>query len=96
MPTAKTTKKTTAKSSEKSSKKTETFETEGKDLVKIIKEIIHQGNIRKITIFDKTGKEIVVLPLTISVLGVVIAPPLAVISLIAALVTDCSVKVEKK
>jgi hypothetical protein len=80
----------------KSNPKTETFKVNGEDLLKKVKELIHEGNIRKITIKDKSGKTIVELPLTIGVAGALIAPALAAVGAVAALVTECSITVERK
>ena len=77
-------------------KKTESFRVSGEDLLKKVKELIHQGNIRKITIEDKTGKAILIFPLTIGVVGAVLAPPLAAIGAIAALLTECTIRVERE
>jgi hypothetical protein len=76
--------------------KTETFKVNGEDLLKKVKQIIHEGNIRQISIEDKTGKTILIFPLTIGVVGTVLAPPLAAIGALAALLTECSIKVERK
>jgi hypothetical protein len=76
--------------------KEETFQVNGDELLKKVKQLIHEGNIRKITIKDKDGKTLVVLPLTIGVVGAVLAPPLAAVGAIAALVTECSITVERQ
>ena len=76
-------------------KKEESFKVKGEDLLKKIKELINEGNVRKITIKDKDGKILIVLPLTIGVVGAVIAPVLAAVGAIAALVTECTISVEK-
>ncbi len=81
---------------ESSTKKEETFEISGENLIKKVKELIKEGNVRKITILDKNGKEIIVIPLTIGVVGALLAPSLAAIGAIAALVTECSIKVERE
>ena len=78
-----------------SQKKRETFEIRGEELVKKVKELIREGNVRRITILDKKGKEIIVVPLTIGVVGALLAPPLAAIGAIAALVTECTIRVER-
>ena len=83
----------TAKKS--SAKKEEVFKIKGEDLLKKVKEIIKEGNVRKITILNKTGKEIVVIPLTIGIVGALLAPPLAAVGAIAALVAECTIKVER-
>ncbi len=76
-------------------KKEETFRTSGEDLLKKVKELIREGNVRRITILNKEGKEIISMPLTIGVVGALIAPPLAAVGAVAALVTDCTIKVER-
>jgi hypothetical protein len=76
--------------------KSETYNVKGEELLKRVKELIHEGNIRKITIKDKKGKEIVQFPLTFGVVGTLLAPALAAIGAIAALVTECSITVERK
>jgi hypothetical protein len=77
-------------------KREETFKVDGDILLKRVKELIKEGNVRKITIKDKSGKEIIVLPLTLGVVGAVIAPPLAAVGAIAALITECSITVERE
>jgi hypothetical protein len=76
-------------------KKEESFSVKGEDLLKKVKEIIKEGNVRKITIKDKTGKDLIVLPLTLGVVGAVFAPALAAVGAIAALVAECSITVER-
>lgn len=76
-------------------KKRESFHIHGDQLLAKIKELINEGNVRKITIKDKSGKTIVVLPLTIGVVGALLAPMLAAVGAIAALVTECTVSVER-
>jgi hypothetical protein len=71
------------------------YRVRGEELLKKIKELIAEGNIRKITIKNKEGTPIIVLPLTIGVVGAVIAPALAAVGAIAALVTDCTISVER-
>lgn len=77
-------------------KKEETFTVRGEDLLKKVKELLHEGNVRRITILDKDGKEIIAFPLTIGIVGALIAPALAAVGAIAALVTECTIKVERK
>ncbi len=76
--------------------KEETFNTTGDDLLKKVKQLIHEGNIRKITIKDKEGKTMVEFPLTVGVVGAVLAPVLAAVGAIAALVTECTIAVERR
>jgi hypothetical protein len=76
--------------------KEETYKVKGEDLIGKVKQLIHEGNIRKISIKDKEGKTIVELPLTVGVVGAVIAPALAAVGAIAALVTECTITVERR
>jgi hypothetical protein len=68
----------------------------GEDLLRKVKEIIAEGNVRRITIKDKAGKSIVELPLTIGVVGAALAPVLAAVGAVAALVTECTITVERQ
>lgn len=77
-------------------KKTETFKVNGEDLLKKFKELVHEGNVRKITIKDKKGKDLIVFPLTIGVVGTIIAPVFAAVGAIAALVAECTITVERE
>lgn len=74
----------------------ESFTIHGENLLKKIKELIKEGNIRKITIYDKAGKELMVFPLTIGVAGVVVAPVLAAVGALAALIGECTISVERE
>lgn len=73
----------------------ETFIVNGENLLKKIKEIIADGNVTKISISDKSGKEIMSFPVTIGVVGVVFAPIFAAVGALAALLTECKITVEK-
>lgn len=77
-------------------KKTEEFKVDGEDLLKKVKALIAEGNVRRITIRSKEGKSIAEFPLTVGVVGAVLALPLAAIGTIAALVTECSIIVERE
>lgn len=77
-------------------KHTEEFKVNGEDLLKKVKDIINEGNVRKITVKNKEGKTIVELPLTIGVVGAALAPFLAAVGAIAALVTECTIVVERE
>lgn len=75
---------------------TEEFKVDGEDLLKKVKSLIAEGNIRRIIIRNKDNKSIVELPLTVGVVGAVLAPPLAAVGAIAALVTECTIVVERE
>ena len=74
----------------------ETFSINGEQLLKKIKELIAEGNVRKIIIKDKSGKELMTFPLTIGVVGAVLAPILAAVGALAALIGECTISVERE
>lgn len=76
--------------------KKESFRVSGENLLKKVKEVIQEGNVRRIIIKDKKGKSIVEFPLTIGVVGAVIAPILAAVGAIAALIGECTISVERE
>ena len=76
--------------------KTDSFVVDGEELLKKVKQIIHEGNVRKITIETKEGKSLLVIPLTLGVVGAVLVPILAAVGALAALVTECKIKVERE
>ncbi|MBP7733617.1 MAG: DUF4342 domain-containing protein [Caldisericia bacterium] len=75
---------------------TQEFQVSGEQLVNKVKSIINEGNIRRIIIKNEDGKVIVEFPVTIGVVGVLLAPWLAALGAIAALVTKCTIIVEKE
>lgn len=77
-------------------KATEEFTVNGEELVAKVKALINEGNIRRIIIKDVEGKTLVEFPLTIGVIGAVLAPILAAVGAIAALVTKCTIVVERR
>lgn len=74
---------------------TETVEVKGDDLLGKIKEIVHEGNVRRITITDKEGHRLMEIPLTVGVVGVVLLPVFAAVGALAALVAECTIEVER-
>ena len=80
--------------------RTEEFRVDGEQLLAKIKELVRQGNIHRIIIKSKEGKSLLELPLTAGVTGAaalaLFAPVLAAVGAIAALVTECSVVVERE
>lgn len=73
----------------------ETFKVNGEDLVKKVKEIINEGNVRRIIIQNKEGKTLMEFPVTIGVVGVLLAPAAAALGALAALVGECTILVVK-
>ena len=74
----------------------ESFTLHGENLLKKVKELINEGNIRKITIHEKDGKELMSFPLTLGVVGAALLPVFAAIGVIAALISECSITVERE
>jgi hypothetical protein len=91
---AKQTKKNS--SSKKDSSTNEQFKVYGHEMVKKIKELIKEGNIRRIIIKDEKGKIMMEIPVTFAVVGAVFAPILAALGALAALMTKCTIEVERK
>lgn len=77
-------------------KKQEEFKVNGDELIKKVKEIIREGNARAIIIKNEEGKEIIQVPLTIGAVGALLAPPLAAVGAVAALLTKCTIVVVKR
>jgi hypothetical protein len=77
-------------------KKNEEMKVSGEQLLAKVREIIQEGNVRRITIKDKANNVILSIPITIGVIGAVIAPILAAVGAVAALVTECTISVERK
>ena len=77
---------------------TEKFTVSGKDVLEKVKQLIHEGNIRRVRLIHE-GKTIIDIPLTIgataSMITIMAAPLLAAIGAFAALVTECTIEVEK-
>jgi Domain of unknown function (DUF4342) len=66
----------------------------GSELLATIKNVIHEGNVRRITI-EHDGHSIAEFPLTFGVVGAALAPALAAIGAIAALVAECTIEIER-
>jgi hypothetical protein len=83
---------------EKTSEKTtrEEFKVAGHEILAKVKELIKEGNARRIIIKNEKGVTLIELPLTFGAVGVVLAPALAAIGALAALVANCTIVVEKK
>lgn len=75
--------------------RTEEFHVNGEEMVARIKELIRQGNIRRVMIKDRDGKVLMEFPLTYGVVGAALAPTLAAVGAIAALVLEATIAVEK-
>lgn len=76
------------------SNRTEEFKVSGEALLQQVKEIVHQGNVRRITIKDKDGVTLFEVPLTAGVVGAVLVPVWAAIGAVAALAASYTITVE--
>jgi len=77
-------------------KKTEEFVVSGESLLAKVKELINEGNVRRIVIKNKDNETLVEFPVTIGVVGAVFAPILAAVGALAALVAECKIIVERR
>ena len=75
--------------------RTEEFCVNGGEIVDKIKEIIHEGTARRILLKDAEGKTFLEIPLTVGVVGAVVAPVLAAVGAVAALASNLTIVVEK-
>ncbi len=75
--------------------RTEEFKLSGDELVAKVKELVREANIRRVAIKNEEGKTLIDIPLTVGVVGALVAPQLAALGAIAALVTHGSIVVEK-
>jgi CBS domain-containing protein len=66
------------------------------DLIEKVKEILHEANVTRIIVKDEKGKVLLEIPTTIGIVGALLAPWLAALGVIAAMVTNCKVIVEKR
>ena len=92
------TKKTTKATEPASTKKEETIEeikVIGGQLVDKVKELVKEGNIRRI-IIKKEEKVLMEIPLTFAVIGVALAPILAAVGALAALISECTLQIERE
>ncbi len=74
----------------------EEFTVSAKDLDQKIRELLHEGNVTRVIVKDERGSVLLEIPVTIGVIGAVIAPWLAALGVIAALVTNCRIVVERR
>ena len=73
----------------------ESIKTEGENVVEKLKQLIHEGNVRRVVI-QHQGRTVAEFPLTAGVVGAVLAPVLAAIGAIVALLKDCTIQVERE
>ncbi len=76
--------------------RTEQFRISGDELLAKVRELVHEGNVRRIIIRNDQGHTLVELPLTVGVIGAALLPVLAAVGAIAAIATDCELVVERR
>jgi integral membrane sensor domain MASE1 len=74
---------------------TEEFQVTGEELLSKVKELVHEGNIRRVVIRNQDGHTLIDIPLTFGVLGALVSPQLAAIGAVAALLGKGTILVEK-
>jgi len=75
--------------------RTEELKVTGEELLATVKELLRQGNIRRIAVKNREGKVLIEIPLTLGVVGTLLIPTLAALGAIAALVAECSIVIER-
>jgi len=68
----------------------------GEQAVETVKNLVKEGNVRRITVKNSAGETVLSIPLTIGVVGVAIAPMLAAIGAVASLMTECTLSIERE
>lgn len=72
------------------------FKVKGEDLMRKIREIIDEGNVNRIIIKNESGKVYLEIPVTLGVIGALIAPVLAAVGALAALAADFTIEVIRR
>ena len=72
----------------------ETFKAEGENVVEQVKQIVHEGNVRRVVV-KHDGRKVAEFPLTAGVVGAVLAPVLAALGALVALMKDCTIEIER-
>ena len=72
----------------------ETFKAEGENVVEKVKQVVHEGNVRRVVVKHQ-GRKVAEFPLTAGVVGAVLAPVLAAIGAFVALMKDCTIAIER-
>jgi len=74
----------------------EEFSVSAEDLIKRVKELIHEGNVTRIIVKNEEGKTLLEIPATVGVIGAILAPWMAALGVVAALATRCTIVVERR
>ena len=76
--------------------KREEFSVSSDNLIERVKDLLHEGNVTRIIVKDDKGKVLLEIPASVGLVGIIIAPWLAALGVIAALATNCTMVVERK
>jgi hypothetical protein len=72
------------------------FTVTGDEVVAKVKELVHEGNVRRLIIKNEEGRTLIEVPLTVGVIGAALLPVFAAIGAMAALATRCTIVVERE
>jgi uncharacterized membrane protein YvbJ len=75
---------------------TEEFSVAANDVLKRVEELIHEGNVTRIIVKDESGRQLIEIPVTVSFVGVLLAPWMAALGVIAAIATRCTIVIERR
>ena len=76
--------------------RTQEFSVDGDQLLAKVKELVHEGSVRRLTITTDDGRTLLEVPLTVGVIGAALLPVFAAIGALAALATRCTIVVERE
>ncbi len=82
--------------SQQATKSTERIDVKGGHLVEKVKDLVHEGNVRRIVIKDSDDRSVLEVPVTVGVIGFLVAPTMAAIGAMAAIAADYSIEVERE
>lgn len=82
--------------SEQATTWTEKIDVRGGHLVEKVRELVHEGNVRRIIITNPEGKPVLEMPVTVGVVGILAAPTMAAVGALAAIASDYSIEVERE
>ena len=74
----------------------EEIKVQGEQLLGKVRELVHEGNVRRIVIENEKGETLVELPLTVGVVGTLLLPMAAAVGAIAAVVTECTIRFDRR
>ena len=75
---------------------TEKIDVRGGHLIEKVKELLHEGNVRRLIIRDAGGKPVLEMPVTVGLVGILAAPTMAAVGALAAIAADYSIEVERE